>query len=97
MSLIPVSCNIQELSESPPEGYEFNPTHLDHFEEMDVCTNARMTLYNFFKNACKVSNSNLIQNVHALIKKKNIPYYSLKWGVSMLQAKVDYSKFCTGF
>ena len=97
VSLIPVSCNIQELRKFSPEGYEFNPTHLDEFEERDVCVNARMTLYNFFKNACKVSNSNLIQNVHALIKKKNIPYSSLKWGVSMPQAKVDYSKFCTGF
>ena len=74
VSLIPVSCNIQEVSKFAPEGYEFNPTHLDHYEEMDVCTNARMTLYNFFKNACKASNSNLIQNVHALIKKEK---YSL--------------------
>ena len=78
VSLIPVSCNIQELRKFSPEGYEFNPTHLDEFEERDVCVNARMTLYNFFKNACMVSNSNLIQNVHALIKKKNIPYSSLK-------------------
>ena len=90
MSLIPVSCNIQELRKFSPEGYEFNPKNLDEFEEKDVCVN-------FFKNACIVSNSNLIQNVHALIKKKNIPYSSLKWGVSMPQAKVDYSKFCTGF
>ena len=88
LSLIPVSCNIQELRKFSPEGHEFNPTHLDEFEERDVCVNARMTLYNFFKNACKVSNSNLIQNVHALIKKKNIPYSSLKWGVSMPRAKV---------
>ena len=97
MSLIPVSCNIQELRKFSTPGYEFNPRHLDEFEERDVCVNARMTLYNFFKNACKVSNSNLIQNVHALIKKKNIPYSSLKWRVSMPQAKVDHSKFCTGF
>ena len=97
VSLITVSCNIQVLRNFAPEGYEFNPTHLDEFEERDVCVNARMTLYNFFKNACKVSNSNLIQNVHALIKKKNIPYSSLKWGVSMPQVKVDYRKFCTGF
>ena len=88
VSLIPVSCNIQELIKFSPEGYEFNPTHLDEFEDRDVCVNARMTLYNFFKNACKVSNSNLIQNVYSLIKKKNIPYSSLKWGVSMPQAKV---------
>ena len=51
VSLIPDSCNIQEVSKFAPEGYEFNPTHLDHYEEMDVCANARMTLYNFFKNA----------------------------------------------
>ena len=51
VSLIPVSCNIQVLGKFAPEGYEFNPTHLDEFEER---VNARMTLYNFFKNACKV-------------------------------------------
>ena len=96
VSLIPVSYNILKLRKFSPEGYE-HPTHLDEFEERDVCVNARMTLDKFFKNACKVSNSNLIQNVHALIKKRNIPYSSLKWGVSMHQAKVDYSKFCTGF
>ena len=45
---------------------------------------------------CKVSNTNLIQNVYALIKEKKIDHASLKWGASMPQAEVDYGRFSLG-
>ena len=80
VSLVPVS----------PEGYKFDPSHLDQTGKNLEC--ARETLYAYFKNFAKVSNSNLIQNVYALMKKKGIAHSSLKWAPSMPQSKVDYSK-----
>ena len=95
MSLIPVSSTIDEISKFSAENYDFDPAHLDQFGE--VYDNAKLTLYRYLKNACRVSNANLIQNVFALIKKKNIDHSSLKWGASMSQSKVDFGRFCTGF
>ena len=54
---------------------------------------ARETLYSFFKNVAKVSNSNLVQNVYSLLKKKGISHSSVKWAKSLPQAKVDLSQF----
>ena len=76
-------------------GYEFDPSHLDQAGEN--CENTRETLYSYFQNVAKVSNANLIQNVYALIKKKNIDHASLKWAPSVPQAKVNYSKFSLSF
>ena len=47
--------------------------------------------------AVKFSNSNLTQNVYALIKSKNINQAALKWASSMAQSKVDVGKFSTRF
>ena len=63
----------------------------------EACANARLTLYRYFANACKVSNANLMQNVYALIKDKKTEHSTLKWGASMPQSKVDYEKFSLGF
>ena len=95
MSLIPVSSTIDEISKFSAENYDFDPAHLDQLGE--VYDNAKLTLCRYLKNACRVFNANLIQNVFALIKKNNIDHSSLKWGVSMPQSKVDFDRFCTGF
>ena len=93
--LTPVTSGISDFAQFSPGGYKFDPKHLD--QAGDACDNARATLYSYFQNVCKVSNANLIQNVYALIKKKNIDHKSLKWGTSMPQAKVDYGGFNLGF
>ena len=95
VSLVPVTSTIADISKFSLEGYHFDPVHLDQVGE--ACTNARLTLYGYFQNACKVSNANLIRNVYALIKEKKIDHASLKWGASMPQSKVDYSKFNLSF
>ena len=76
VSLVRVTSTIAHISQFPPEGYIFDPIHLD--QAGDVCANARATLYAYFQNVCKVSNANLIQNVYALIKEKKIYHASLK-------------------
>ena len=91
VSLVPVTSSIKDISVFSPDGYQFNPKHLD--ESGKNLEYARETLYFYFKNVAKVSNSNLIQNVYALMKKKNIFHSSIKWAKSSPQAKVDYSKF----
>ena len=91
VSLVPVTSSIKDINAFSPEGYQFNPKHLD--ESGKNLEYARETLYSYFKNVAKVSNSNLIQNVYALMKKKSIPHSSVKWAKSLPQAKVDYSKF----
>ena len=91
VSLVPVTSSIKDISVISPDGYQFNPKHLD--ESGKDLEYARETLYSYFKNVAKVSNSNLIQNVYALTKKKNISHSSIKWAKSLPQAKVDYSKF----
>ena len=91
VSLVPVTSSIKDISVFSPDGYQFNPKHLD--ESGKNLEYARETLYSYFKNVAKVSNSNLIQNVYALMKKKNISHSSIKWAKSLPQAKVDYSKF----
>ena len=68
VSLIPVTSTIGDISAFSPEGYRFNPKHLDQEGKNLEC--ARETLYAYFKNVAKVSNSNLIQNCYALMKKK---------------------------
>ena len=68
VSLIPVTSTIGDISVFSPEGYRFNPKHLDQEGKNLEC--ARETLYAYFKNVVKVSNSNLIQNCYALMKKK---------------------------
>ena len=91
VSLIPVTSSIDDITVFSPDGYSFNPKHLD--EDGSNLEYARETLYSYFKNVAKVSNSNLIQNTYALMKKKGIAHSSLKWAPSLPQAKVDYSKF----
>ena len=91
VSLIPVTSSIADINAFSPDGYSFNPKHLDEAGKNLEC--ARETLYSYFKNVAKVSNSNLIQNTYALMKKKGIAHSSLKWAPSLPQAKVDYSKF----
>ena len=95
VSLVPVTSSIDDIAQFSPEGYVFDPIHLDQTGEM--CENARATLYAYFQNVAKVSNANLIQKVYALIKEKNIDHASLKWAPSMPQAKINYSRFSSGF
>ena len=66
--LVPVTSTISEISAFSTEGYIFDPSHLDEVGKNLEC--ARETLYAYFKNVAKVSNSNLIQNVYALMKKR---------------------------
>ena len=91
VSLLPVTSSIADINGFSPDGYDFNPKHLDEDGQNQKCT--RETLYSFFKNIAKVSNSNLVQNVYALLKKKGISHLSVKWAKSLHQAKVDYSQF----
>ena len=72
VSLVPVTCTDDDISKFSPQGYKFNPAHLDLDSETDENTCARETVIEFFHNAVKFSNSNLTQNVYALIKEKNI-------------------------
>ena len=95
VSSVPVTSSVGDIQHFSPEGYEFDPSHLDQTGES--CENARETLYSHFQNVAKVSNANLIQNVYVLIKKKNIDHASLKWAPSMPQSKVNYSKFSLSF
>ena len=67
--LVPVTSTISEISAFFPEGYIFDPSHLDQAGTNLEC--ARETFYAYFKNVAKVSNSSLIQNVYALMKKKD--------------------------
>ena len=97
VSLVPVTSTIADFVQFAPEGYDFNPVHLDLSSEDERCTNARLTMYRYFADACKESNANLMQNVHGLMKDKSIDQKTLKWGASMPQSKVDYSKFILGF
>ena len=91
VSLLPVTSTIKDINGFSPEGYVFNPKHLD--ESGKNLADARETLHSYFKNVAKVSNSNLMQNVYALMKKKGIPHSSVKWAKSLPQAKVDYSQY----
>ena len=95
VSLVHVTSSINDINEFSPEGYVFDPKHLD--QSGKDCENARATLYSYCQNVCNVSNANLIQNVYALIKEKNIDHARLKWALSMPQAKVNYSKFSLSF
>ena len=97
VSLVPVGSTIADFELFAPEGYSFSPLHLNLPPENEMCKNGRLTLYGYFANACKVSNANLMQNVYALMKEKDIDQKTLKWGASMPQSKVDYGKFRTGF
>ena len=97
IALVPVTCTSTDISKFAPEGYEFNPSDLDKDAEEEACCSARQTIYEFFKNAVTFSNSNLIQNVYALIKNKNIDQSTLKWASSMAQSKVDMGRFSTSF
>ena len=97
VALVPVTCTSADISKFAPEGYEFNPSDLDKDAEEEACCSGRQTIYEFFKNAVKFSNSNLIQNVYALIKNKNIDQSTLKWASSMAQSKVDMGRFSTSF
>ena len=65
VSLLPVTSSIVDINGFSPDGYDFNPKHLD--EDGKNQKYARETLYSFFKNIAKVSNSNLVQNVYALL------------------------------
>ena len=91
VSLVPVTSSVTDIGTFSPEGYKFDPSHLDQAGKNRDC--ARETLYSYFQNVAKVSNANLIQNVYALIKKKSIDHSTLKWDPSMSQSNVNYSKF----
>ena len=78
VSLIPVTSTIADISVFSPEGYRFNPKHLDQEGKNRECT--RETLYAYFKNVAKVSNSNLIQNCYALMKKKSHSTFEFEVG-----------------
>ena len=91
VSLVSVSSSIGDIGTFSPEGYKFNPSHLDQVGENR--DNAREILYSYFQNVGKVSNANLIQNVYAFMKKENIDHSTLKWASSMPQSKINYSKF----
>ena len=68
VSLVPVTCTVDDTSKfSRQQGYKFNPAHLDLDSETDENACARETVIEFFHNAVKFSNSNLTQNVYALI------------------------------
>ena len=95
VSLVPVTSSVEDIGQFSPEGYKLDPSHLDQIGKN--LGNARETLYSYFQNVAKVSNANLIQNVYALIKKKNIDHSTLKWAPSMSQSKVNYSKFSLGY
>ena len=97
VALVPVTCTSADISKFSPEGYEFNPSDLDKDAEEEACCSARQTMYEIFKNAVKFSNSNLTQNVYALIKSRNIDQAALKWASSMAQSKVHIGKFSTSF
>ena len=58
VSLVPVSSTIADFEIFAPEGYSFNPLHLNLSSEDESCKNARLTLYGYLANACKVSNAN---------------------------------------
>ena len=68
VSLVPVTSTISEISAFFPEGYIFDPSHLDQAGKNLQC--ARENLYAYFKNVARVSNSNLIQNIYAAMKKR---------------------------
>ena len=72
VSLVPVTSTIADICKFAPEGYEFGPIHLDQSMAKEACANARLTLYRYFANVCKVS------NVYALIKDKSIDRSILK-------------------
>ena len=91
VSLVPVTSSVSDIGTFSPEGYKFDPSHLAQGGKNRDC--ARETSYSYFQNVAKVSNANLIQNVYALIKKKNIDHSTLKLSPSMSQSKVNYSKF----
>ena len=95
VSLVPVTSSISDISAFSPEGYFLTQVIWIKLEKIRVCE--RETLYAYFKNVAKVSNSNLIQNIYALTKKKGIDHSSLKWAPSMPQSRVDYSKFSLSY
>ena len=91
VSLVPVTSSVCDIGLFSPEGYVFDPSHLDQGAKNREC--AKENLYSYFQNVAKVSNANLIQNVYALMKEKNIDHSTLNWAPSMSQSKVNYSKF----
>ena len=95
VTLTPVDCKLERFADFSPEGYGFNPSHLQ--PSHPEYANATATLYKFFENSNEVSNANLIQNVYSLMKKKNIKHSDLKWGVSMPQSRIDNDRFSLGY
>ena len=91
VSLMPVDCKFEKFADYAPEGYSFDPSHLSkgHPRLYD----ARKTIYKFFADAAEVSNTNLIQNVYSLKKKKGLKHSDVKWGINMLQNKIDDERF----
>ena len=84
ISLTPVDCKLERFADFSPEGYSFNPSHLQ-------------SSHPEYENSMGVSNTNLIQNVYSLMKKKNIKYSDLKWGASMPQSRIDNDKFSLSY
>ena len=98
VSLIPVTCTLEDVGAYSPSGdYSFNPADLDVGTGNKKADLARRTVIEFFHNASKFSNSNLMQNVFALIKDKSLDQGKLDWAPSLPHSKADLGKFATGF
>ena len=95
VSLMPVEWKFEKFADYAPEGYSFDHPHLSkgHPKLYD----ARKTIYKFFANAAEVSNTNLIQNVYSLMKKKGLEHSDIKWGINMPQNKIDDERFSLGY
>ena len=77
VSLNPVDCRYENFVDFAPDNYKFDPPHLH--SNHSKYSEAKTTMYNFFKSSIEVSNSNLIQNVYSLIKSKKLNQSDLKW------------------
>ena len=94
VSLMPVDCKLEKFADYAREGYSFDPSHLSSgHPRLD---DARETIYNFFANAAEVSNTNLIQNVYSLMKKRSLKHSDVKWGINMPQNKINDERFSLG-
>ena len=90
VSIYPVDCHYENFADFAPDNHTFDPSHLH--QNHSSCSEARATMYNFFKSSIEVSNSNLIQNVYSLIKSKNLNHSDLKWvGMPKNNLKVESS------
>ena len=98
VSLIPVTCTLEDFNAySPSEDYSFNPADLDGQVGNEKAGLERKTVISWFHNASKFSNSNLMQNVFALIKDESLDQSTLEWAPSLPHSQADIEKFAKGF